>query len=111
LKDTIYAVDTATGAKKWSQNVGSPVRSGLAVADGVAYFGAEDNKVYAFDATTGAPKWPQPFTTKSKVLAMPTVSGELVYVQSLDRGLYALSTGTGSTKWAYDMGNEKLGAP
>src|SRR5438876_991581 len=55
----MYALDAATGMKKWAYSTGgSQVGDDPAVVGGVVYFGAvESDNLYALDATTGAKKW------------------------------------------------------
>ncbi|MFI8930724.1 PQQ-binding-like beta-propeller repeat protein [Streptomyces sp. NPDC053474] len=45
--DNLYAVDAATGKKRWTFPTGHSVGSSPAVADGVVYFGSNDNNLYA----------------------------------------------------------------
>src|SRR5262249_49757433 len=87
-------------------------RSSPAVADGVAYIGAENGKVYAFPASCSdpcSPLWTA--QTDEAVVGAPAVAGGVVYVGSRDDDLYAFpascsnpcsplwkgSTGTGFT--------------
>ena len=72
---------------KWSYTTGSFVFSSPAVANGMVYFGAEDNNVYALNASTGALLWS--YATGGWVGSSPVVSNGMVYVGSDD--LYALS--------------------
>ncbi|MGW4985906.1 outer membrane protein assembly factor BamB family protein, partial [Streptomyces mirabilis] len=44
---SLYAVDAATGRKRWSFLTGSAVSSSPAVVDGVVYFGSVDGNLYA----------------------------------------------------------------
>ncbi len=49
----VYALDAATGAKKWSFAAGDAVESSPAVAGGVVYVGSEDGSVYAWTPLPG----------------------------------------------------------
>ncbi|MGQ0603889.1 MAG: PQQ-binding-like beta-propeller repeat protein [Anaerolineales bacterium] len=82
---------------------------GIALVDGVAYFGMANNKVYAVDAATGAYKWH--VDTKHPVWAAPLVDDGTVYIASLDHTLYALNTADGSEKWQKDLGSSLAGTP
>ena len=44
----LYALDAATGAKKWAYRDGSTIESSPAVADGVVYYGSLSSPLYAF---------------------------------------------------------------
>ncbi len=65
-------------------------RSSPAVADGVAYIGAENGKVYAFPASCSnpcSPLWTG--QTDDAVVSTPVVASGVVYVGSRDTKLYA----------------------
>ena len=93
--NSLYAVDAATGAKKWSFTTGNCVQTHPAIsADGSTVFvGSLDNSLYAVDAATGAKKWS--FATGDNVDSSPAISadGSTVFVGSVDNNLYALATG------------------
>ena len=46
--DNVYALDAASGTKKWIYHTGSFVECSPAVADGVVYVSSNDGNVYAF---------------------------------------------------------------
>jgi outer membrane protein assembly factor BamB len=97
----MYALDAATGTKKWAYSTGgSQVGDDPAVVGGVVYFGTvESHTLYALDAATGAKKWT--YQTSGSILSSPTVVGGVVYVGSDDNTLYALDAATGAKKWTY----------
>lgn len=53
----LYALDAATGAKKWEFAAEGSVDSSPMVVNGVVYVESEGKKVYALDAITGASEW------------------------------------------------------
>jgi len=53
----LYALDRATGNKKWEFQTESRITSSPAVAGGVVYFGSFDGNFYAVDAATGKENW------------------------------------------------------
>ena len=65
-----------------------------AVANGVVYVGAFDDKVYAFDAATGAQLWTA--TTGNIIGSSPAVANGTLYIGSLDNSLYAYSLNGGN---------------
>ncbi len=53
----VYALDAATGEKKWEFLAGDNFQSSPAYSDGVLYVTCYDKKVYAIDAKTGSKLW------------------------------------------------------
>lgn len=100
----IYALDRKTGQRLWALGVGDSIIGGLTVADGVAYFGAADHNLYALDLTERTFVWEKPFQTKERIWGAPTVSGERVYVGSMDRFVYAVERATGAEVWRTKVG-------
>jgi eukaryotic-like serine/threonine-protein kinase len=82
----LYALDAASGAKKWAYQTGKGVSSPV-VVNGVVYVGSEDGNLYALDATSGAKKWA--YQTGGYVISSPAVINGVVYVGSWDHNLYA----------------------
>jgi len=82
---------------KWSYAPGLSVDSSPAVANGMVYFGAQDDKVYALNASTGALLWS--YTTGGQVNSSPAVANGVVYIGS--NYLYALNASTGALLWRY----------
>jgi outer membrane protein assembly factor BamB len=67
-----YALNATTGATIWTHNTGVNIWSTAAVANGMVYFGCNDNNnVLAFNATTGSLMWN--YTTGSSVWSSPAV--------------------------------------
>jgi eukaryotic-like serine/threonine-protein kinase len=112
----LYALNASTSTKLWSYNTGKDVFSSPAVANGVVYIGSlvhnvdalnastgallwsyttggavgsssYDKKVYALKAKTGALLWS--YTTDSGMYSSPAVSNGVLYVGSLEGGVYA----------------------
>ncbi|MFJ6433620.1 PQQ-binding-like beta-propeller repeat protein [Streptomyces sp. NPDC091416] len=84
----LFALDAATGRKRWAFETGSSVFSAPAVADGVVYVCSDDSHLYAVDARTGKKRWA--FRTGAGLECSPTVAGDVVYVGSKDHSLYAV---------------------
>ncbi len=105
--NTVFALDSATGSRRWSARVGI-VEGQLAVRDGVLYYGDDNGNVVALDARTGAPRWRSSVNTatESNEVGSPAVANGLVYVgvhsfSSTDTGrvLCALDANTGAQRW------------
>ncbi|WP_416966762.1 PQQ-binding-like beta-propeller repeat protein [Streptomyces sp. 4F14] len=48
----VYALDSATGNRKWAYATSAKVGSSPVVVDNVVYIGSEDNSLYALNTTT-----------------------------------------------------------
>jgi outer membrane protein assembly factor BamB len=95
----ICALDTAAhGSVTRTYRWGGDVRSGITIADGIAYYGSWDHhSVYAVDTGTGRLRWPYP--TGKDVQSTPAVVNGTVYFGSQDQCVYALDAVTGRPRW------------
>jgi outer membrane protein assembly factor BamB len=93
-----------------SDNLDNRIIGGVTIADDAAYFGMASGRVYAVDIATGA-VIAQYDDISQPVWAAPLVSGEVVYVTSLDHFIYALSRADLSLKWKKDLGASMAGMP
>lgn len=102
--DKLYAVDAATGVKKWEFKTpdGGPDYSSPVVAGGSVYIGA-GGTLYAVDAASGTKKWETKPDVGNLILSGPVVATGLVYL-GIGKKLYAFDAATGSKKWEYDTG-------
>ncbi len=94
----IYALEGASGEKKWEFKARGAVRSSPAIAnDGTIYFGSDDSRLYALKLD-GTKKWE--FRTGSRVSSSPAIGDDgTVYVGSWDSNIYAIKP-DGSKKWS-----------
>ena len=114
---SIWALDLQTGDVLWADSIGS-VGGGAALADGIAYYGLE-NEVRAFEAATGAEVWTSPVT---RIAGAPIVADGIVYTAvwrpSDERDphhLHALDAKSGDEVWQLALdtqvnGNQPLAA-
>jgi len=79
------ALKASTGVLLWSYATNGYADS-PAVANGVVYFGTEDNNVYALNAKSGALLWSYPTGAE---FSSPVVANGMVYVGSDDGNVYA----------------------
>jgi outer membrane protein assembly factor BamB len=109
----IYALDAATGKRKWRAQTEGRVRASPAVANGRVYAGSYDGRVYCYDLSTGALRWryeTEGVTLKSgsygfdrrSIQSSPAVDGGVVYVGARDGFLYAISADSGKLRWRVD---------
>ncbi|MEX0703310.1 MAG: PQQ-binding-like beta-propeller repeat protein [Planctomycetales bacterium] len=113
----VRALDTASGAPKWTAYTGGPVYYPPALWDGRLYVGSGDGYVHAFEAATGRPLWrfrAAPIERRIPVYGRlssnwPVASGVLVdegvvyaaagIAQSDGTHVYALDAVSGGVKW------------
>lgn len=96
---SLYALDTTTGAVRWSVHDRMNAYSAPAVADGVIYLSALGRAVIALDARTGAVRWH--FSTDVAGGSVPTVANGVVYIGCSDGAVDALDAGTGTQRWRF----------
>jgi len=104
----LYALDPASGEKRWSFETGGRIRS-TAVTDGhTVYVGSFDGRLYALDLEAGEPEWS--FTTRGNeyfpvgsIQASPVIAGDLVIFGSRDFYVYALDRRSGEEVWAVEV--------
>ena len=102
--DGFYAIDFATGQRKWRASHGSSwVVASPAVRDGKAYVGSSDGRfIHSIDVATGRELWRTPITMNA--IASPVLTGDLLVVGTAQtnapRGeLLALESATGAIRW------------
>ena len=87
---SFYALDVETGELVWSLEPGDWMMSSPMVVDGVLYAESSDGNLRALDASTGEVVWSFQKGYFSGVPAY-TVADGVVYVGSLDSGIYAFT--------------------
>jgi outer membrane protein assembly factor BamB len=113
---TIFALDRAHGALRWSytlnsqhdQSVVDGVGGSMALANGRLYIGDYRGSVLCIDAARGKLLWR--FATGAQILATPVVTWGRVYVGSGDGYFYALDAHTGRPAWRYHTGEVRASA-
>ena len=105
---TLWAMDAATGAKKWSLALGDYLASAPAVgSDGTVYAGTMAGTLYALDGVTGTELWKFPVGGIPSSVAIGA-SGTL-YVGSTNGILYAITGnapgGLADSPWPKYQGN------
>ncbi len=114
--DGFYALDFATGERKWRSShrtswvVGSP-----AVRDGRAFVGSSDGHfIHSVEVASGRELWRTP--VGSNVLSSPVLTGKLLIVGTANtnagRGeLLALDAATGVVRWRLPLGDAVWSTP
>ena len=102
--DLWFPLSDLAGDEEWSFEAGVSVLSGVAVSDGLAFFGSWDSNFYAVDIETGDEEWS--FQTGDSVLSGVAVSDGLAFFGSSDDNLYAVDTKTGDEEWSFQTGDD-----
>ncbi|MBA4137522.1 MAG: hypothetical protein C0518_09425 [Opitutus sp.] len=98
----LYALDLATGAKRWRFAAGAPVFTGVTpLDDGSLLFGAMDGSVVRID-TSGNEL--ARLNAGGAVSTTPVVIGGLVIVGCRDYMMYAFRLSDGASAWKFSYG-------
>lgn len=90
-------------ALDWKAPTGLFVQSSPVEANGIVYFGSEDEQLYAVDAQTGIRKWVG--VTGGLIDATPAVANGVVYAASDDSFVYAYEANDGALLWKAHAGD------
>lgn len=110
----VYALNAASGAKKWAfQTAGyNSVESTPAVKKGVVYVGAGDSRVYALYGSNGTKRWS--YETGGSVSSSPAVGSARVFVgRGTDycHDVYGINRSSGAKSWTYTTGGPVYSSP
>ena len=97
----LYAVDAATGKKKWQFRTSARVRSTPVVAHDTVFVGSWDGFIYALDLTKGKEIWR--FDTGGIVQSTPALGDGLLFVGSRSASIFALDQKDGKAVWQFAM--------
>jgi outer membrane protein assembly factor BamB len=90
----------------WTFKAKDSIENAPAVAKGVVYLGAMDERLYALDLATGKEKWAYRAGKDAGFKASPAVKGDTVYVGDTDGLLHAVDAAKGMKRWTYATGAE-----
>jgi outer membrane protein assembly factor BamB len=100
-QQTLYAIDTTTGKRRWTYPVGADLGRPLAVG-GSVFAGDADGDLHALDAASGTLRWQ--FQGSGGITGTPAMAGRNVVIASGAYGdghVYAVDAGTGLATWSY----------
>ncbi|WP_424890160.1 PQQ-binding-like beta-propeller repeat protein [Streptomyces sp. XH2] len=106
--NTLYALDAATCATKWTFAPGGGFAAAPAVVAGTVYAASTDGSLYALDAATGTRNWT--YTAGGALHTSPFVAHGVVYVNSWDSKIHAVNAADGTGKWTHSF-NGRRSAP
>lgn len=92
----LYAVSISTGRKVWQSNAHEMVRSSPCLANEHIYFGTQGSYVFCLDLS-GQLKWQ--FPAKRAIMTKPVFYEDMIFVGSMDGGVYALDANSGFAIW------------
>jgi len=105
----LYALDLATGARRWGAALGSGVSSSPAVGGGLVYAAARDGSVSALDAGTGTRRWrvrtgavllfPWGHESGDYWVSSPAYVDGVVVFGAADGAVYAVDGASGRVRW------------
>jgi outer membrane protein assembly factor BamB len=108
----IYAVDAATGQRRWQYRTTDDGPTAAAVLDGVALFNTESCTLLAVDAATGTRLWEK--WVGDPLLAQPAAAGAQVlmpYPRYGSHWLAAFDLRQGTQRWEVRLGHDVITAP
>ncbi len=109
----VSSFDFASGTLLWENKLTLKTKSfndtksrasGLAVDNDLLFATTGFGSVYAMDAATGTPKWRK--VLESPIRIAPTVTPNMLLVQTVDNKLYALDKKSGSELWRFGVASE-----
>jgi outer membrane protein assembly factor BamB len=108
----LYALDAATGQKKWAfNNKGSWVVGSPAVQDGKVYFATSDSAtLYEVDAKAGTPIFSLSFN-HWPLFSSPAIAGTMLYVGSNQGKLFAIDLGSQKLAWTFESDASRQNGP
>jgi outer membrane protein assembly factor BamB len=97
----VYAMDAATGERRWRFQTGGPVTATPVIADGRVLVGSWDHRMYAIDPASGTMQWS--FDAQAPVPAGAVLhAGTLIFGTHGRSGrLIALDAQSGRLRWAF----------
>lgn len=98
----IVALDAASGAELWRNEIGVPLRSAPTVSGGQVYVATQDSRMVAISADTGETLWEHyAIVENAEVLgaSSPAVEGDTIIAGFSSGELYALRAQNGQVNW------------
>lgn len=93
-----YALDAATGKKRWAYKAGAPIRSRAGGDDTVVIFGDSKGQLHGLDADSGRSLWNVQF--EGEILGQPAFTRERAVIETMDGKLHALDAKSGKIAWS-----------
>jgi outer membrane protein assembly factor BamB len=96
--DYLVVANASTGKSIWTYTLAhGPDYYTAAIDSGAVYFYATGTSICSANLTNGSINW----CTSTGSESVPTISGGVVYANTISNGLYALDASTGTQLWQY----------
>lgn len=109
----ITALDAATGATAWVQDLDAPANAAPTLRDDLVYVVARDSTAWALDTSNGRIRWQRsgaPSTANFSGGASPAASGEFVVFPFPSGEVLATYPRGGLTRWSTVVSGDRLGS-
>ncbi len=108
----VYALDPATGAEIWVQQLGAPATASPTISGGLVYVISRDNVAWAIDASNGRVRWSLPGTPSDSGMvggAGPAVNNELAIFPFASGEIVAALRQGGGRLWGATISGGRKG--
>jgi outer membrane protein assembly factor BamB len=106
----VYALDAATGDRKWTFDTGFGVFSSPTILNGVVYIGSNDEFLYALDLHNGEVVWQRNMGFASGPTS-PAIADGVVYESTVfTHRVFALDAATGQKRWSRKLTGGYVGS-
>ena len=101
----LYAVDAATGAAKWSMNLGTTNARAVLAGKDVFYVFTNDDRILGLSAENGAKAWQTDYEIGSNIVGMPTMMEDHLIFFTSGGKLVGLNSTTKRPTWEISVGS------
>ena len=105
----VYALDTDSGALKWTFETGHRVWATPLIISDTVYIGSMDHHLYALNLSDGTQRWD--FQAGGAFAGTPALQDGTLYLGAFDDTLYAVDARTGAESWSFAGENWFWGGP
>ena len=104
-RGTVYAIDVATGAIRWTADAGGFLTTALAVSDGSVVATVQGDRtsrshLIALDETDGSEIWDDELSGEAIFASAPAIAAGTVVAGFSDRSVRAFTLSDGSERWS-----------
>ena len=100
----LYAIDLASGGKRWTLATNSKFTASPAVRHGRVYVGDYDGRFHCLDGKSGKVVWQ--FEADARIYASANFYGDCVLFGARDAFVYCLAADSGKLVWKYESPGE-----
>lgn len=106
----LYAVDLASGAKRWELDLGGPALGGATLSkDGILYTGTLDSEIIAINTNTGKIAWQKKLD--GSIWSAPLLYNDKLYFGTDKGKVYIFSAAEGTIEKTVDGGGAIMASP